>query len=430
MLVYGGIILDNSINIRAILQSWSPHNIARYRPDFIADGEKQWPSFRGPYQNNVVPAGEWPTEFSRSEDGKTKGIRWTAEVPGKGRSSPVVWEKHLFLTSATDAGLEVLCYDTQSGKLRWQTRVAAAPTEKLPLSGWAAPTGVCDGTHFVALFSSGDLAALDFDGKIVWQKNLGKLQNMYGYGSSLTLWKDRVFVQVDVDTTSGTESALLALKPARGDVIWKTSRKEGASWSSPVVLRTKAGDQLIACAAPNVVAYNPETGAEIWRAGVLTGDVVPCAILARGRVIVCNDQAALAAIDCDGSGDVTTSKVVWKKEGADFPDTASPITNGEYVYLFCSNAKVSCWRAETGEKVWEKELENGFTASPVLVGKEIYAFNSNGVLLRLEPGDTYDEAGQSELNDNVSATPAFSGGSLFVRGEHGLYCIGPSKSVK
>ncbi|MCX7806636.1 MAG: PQQ-like beta-propeller repeat protein, partial [Planctomycetota bacterium] len=375
--------------------------IESYRPVFVEGAEDQWPHFRGPQCIGLAPLGRWPVAWSRKgggregtvergEDGPAgkekggggrNGILWEMEVPLPGYSSPIVWGKRVFCTGAGGESRELFCFDADGGQLLWRRIVGAAGKAggEEPQSGWAAPTPATDGKRVLAVFPTGFAAAFDFEGNEIWARNLGRLGSRYGYASSPVAWKDRFILQLDVEAGGGSRPRLMALDAATGNVLWERERKEGESWSSPALVRTDRGDLIVTCAAPWVAACRPEDGVEVWRASVLGGDVVPSAVFADGMALVCNDQSRLAAVRLNGTGDVTGSAVVWTRESHDLPDTASPVTDGEYVYLFSAGGVASCWEVASGKAVWSYQFDTGFCASPVLTADgTIYAWDTAG----------------------------------------------------
>ena len=327
--------------------------------------KENWPVFRGPTGMGIVRAGDWPRKW----DGKTgEGILWKTAVPLAGKSSPVIWGNRIFLTGGDDEKREVYCYDRTSGKLLWQTEVKSPPKgapvegeeeeeeEVYEDTGYAAPTAATDGERVYVTFATADIAALDFDGKIVWQQNFGPPDNVYSMSSSLTLLKDRVIWQLDKGSSGDEEkSSILALDGKTGKVAWQTPRPVGASWSSPVLVQTPAGPRIFTTADPWVTAYEPEFGAEIWRATGLSGDVAPAPVYADGKVFATNEYAQVMAIRDDGQSDVTETHVVWIAEDG-MSDAPSPLCDGKLFFQAHSSGQLTCYDAKTGQLLWEKEF--------------------------------------------------------------------------
>lgn len=405
-----------------------------YKPD-VSNWETQWPLFRGPFGTGVVPNGNWPSEWSRevTEAGeeKARGILWKAAVPAPGFSSPVVWGGRIVCTGGSNESREVFCFATDTGTLLWRTVVGS---DRLgyeeALSGWAAPTPACDGQRVYAVFGTGEIAALDLLGNIVWQKTLGRLKTTYGFGTSPVLWGDRLLLQLDVlNADNQPDGRLLALACATGEQLWSSPRRENNSYSTPLLIRTKDGDQILTCANPHAIAYCPADGRELWRASVLAGDVVTTPVFASGLLLSCNKGAPVCAVRLGGSGDVTTEGVAWRRELDDIPDTSSPVCDGERFYFGSADGKIVCVNVASGEKLWEDDCGGTFYASALLIGTEVHFWDTKGVCYRYSASAEKVYLGQCKLGAAVRATPAYVGSRIYVRSEKYLFCIGSKRST-
>lgn len=387
---------------------------------------RQWPVFRGPSGCGLVnPKGGWPADWDGTTD---RNVRWKVPVPLPGQNSPIVWQDRVFVSGATSTTQEVFCFAADDGRLLWRRPVRGpVPGTSLKLdadTGFAAPTMATDGVRVYAVFPTGDLAAFTLDGKPLWSRNLGKPDSLYGYASSLATHDGRVLVQFD-QGHSGDErrSALLAIDGATGKTVWRVPRPVPASWSSPVVLDTPRGPQLVLNGKPWVISYHPDDGTELWRAEVLDGDVAASAAIADGTIYVANDQARLSALASDGSGDVTATHVKWSAEDG-MPDICSPLAGDGFVLLLQSTGTATCYDAQTGELRWQHDFDAPFHASPVLVGSTVYLVDRAGVTHLLEAGAEPRVLATLPLGEPVSASPAFANGRIYLRGKEHLFCIG------
>jgi outer membrane protein assembly factor BamB len=294
-------------------------------------------------------------------------------------------------------------------------------------TGYAPSTVATDGSHVAAIFVNGDIVCYDFAGKLAWTKRLGVPEDAYGHASSLAVFGSGLIVQFDqgADPTEG-KSALYALDFATGKTVWQVKRPVQASWSTPLLAQVGTKTELITCANPCVIAYNPASGTEIWRVSCLTGDVAPSAALGSGFVFACNQGATLAAIRPGGSGDVTKSAIAWTC-GDNLPDIVSPLAAGGFVYLATSEGALTCLDARTGKQMWQKQYEAGLRASPILDGKSICLLDYAGVLHFIAISPAFHENAKLELGEESKATPAIAGGRLFVRGKDHLFCLGAAR---
>lgn len=388
---------------------------------------KHWPSFRGPNGTGIVPAGDYVTEW----DGEAgTNVIWKTEVPLSGTSSPVTWGDRIFLTGAADKDTqEVFCFDRAGGELLWRTPVKAerdwdGRIQMWDDTGYAAPTPVVDGERVYAWFASADLFALDFDGNVVWSRNLGKPDNMYGISSSLVFHRDALIVQFDQGDTA--QSRMLFIEPRTGRAIVSIPRdfQANASWASPIVTDTPNGARLLTACDPFVVCYDPAARKELWRIDALTGDVGPSPTYADGIVYTTNDFSQVSAIKIGGSGELDGEEWFLWTADVGMSDASSPLCDGtRYLQVHSSNG-MSCYDAKSGELLWEHFLDKTVWASPTLVGDTVYLPALDGVTLLFSLGAEYEEPGTASLGEDTFATPAFLDGRIYMRGVKHLFCIG------
>jgi len=391
---------------------------------------RQWPRFRGPDGNGIsrytnVPAG-W--------NGKTgENILWKTAVPLPGANSPVVWGDRVFLSGATEQQREVTCFDAATGAVLWSKPVGTPagsmtePPKVLEDTGYAAATCATDGRYVCAVFANADVACFRTDGTPQWQRNLGRFENMYGYATSLLIYRDTVLVVIDEgeDADAG-RSRLLALDLRSGRTAWETPRPVGSSWATPVLARSGTREELVTCSNPLAIAYNPADGKELWRAEVLSGDVAPSPVWTGGLAFTVNSGAQLSAIRLGGSGDVTESGLAWMAEDG-LPDIVSPLTDGTMVLLTTTDGMLTAYAVADGAKRWEKELGVRVMASPSLVGDRVYLLDEAGVMHIAAVDGGFNEVGRAELGERAWACPAFADGRIYIRGLKHLVAIGEKK---
>ena len=373
-----------------------------------------WPALRGPGNIGVATAESAPIAWD-VESGE--GILWKAEVPVPGFNSPIVWSNRVFVTGGDEEGLEVFCYDADSGKELW-TAVIESDAERPEVSedtGFAAPTMTTDGERVFAIFATGDLAAFDLDGHRVWQKNLGMPDNPYGMGSSLISDGTRLFVQYD----HYENQRVIALDGATGEPVWQTARRH-ISWATPSLIETEFGPQLILNDEEFVTAYDPATGKQLWQVACLGGEVAPSpAFNGKDILFVASEYAQATALKLTAG----EPKILWQYDEF-LPDITSPLAAEERFYILTSAGDMICLDAQTGEVLWEQMVDEGFSSSPVLVGDRVYAIDLGGVVKIFEESGEYKEIASIEMGEPVYATPAFVGNRIYIRTEWDLYCIG------
>jgi outer membrane protein assembly factor BamB len=391
---------------------------------------KNWPRFRGPTGDGVAAAdADPPIRVDLATD-----LIFKEPVP-KGHSSPIIWGDRIFLTGE---GHRIMAFDRAKGKILWDTALQTAPAKKTagddefePLTkdtGMAASTPCTDGERVYAFFGSGVLGCVDLDGKQIWAQRLlsGKPRNLYGLASSPVLYGDQLIQVVDLGHGPGDKlSFIVALRARDGTPVWGQDRPVRSAWSTPLLYRGLAGDELITSASPWVIAYQPRTGIELWRAKEPTGDVAASPVACTERIYVPGGEGGtdLLAIKPGGRGDVSKTAIAWTSD-ASLPDAASPICDGKRYFQIDSSGYLYCLDAQTGKELWKPRLLGGSCwASPVLVGRRLYVINKVGEMFVISTTDG-EEKSRVELPEGVSASPAILGGRIYVRTSGHLLCIG------
>jgi outer membrane protein assembly factor BamB len=442
--------MKNMISITVFLLMFSGFLVGQQN---LPGYENNWAQWRGPYDTGVAPAGNPPLEWS-----ETTNIKWKSEIPGIGHATPIIWEGKIILLTAvqTDQKFEpdttgeeqeerdwmnpkstdyihkfvVISVDRTSGEIRWQTTVR----EELPYShthefgSWASNSPVTDGENIYAYFGSHGLYCLNFQGEILWERDLGRMEKVmsFGEGSSPTLYKDKLIVLRDHQG----QSMLHVLDKSTGDILWEVKRDEVSSWSTPAVIEYKGSPQLVTSATNKIRSYNLENGEVLWECGGLTRNVIPSPIYADGMVYLMSGYRgnALLAIDLSkASGDITDSEaIVWRSD-QNTPYTPNPVLmDGKIYYLKANNGYLTCVNAKDGTEYYSSQklegIKNIFT-SPVGVKDRIYVAGTNGVFSVVKHGEAFELLSENTLDDQFFASPVILGNTLFLRGVKALYCI-------
>ncbi|MDD5261298.1 MAG: PQQ-binding-like beta-propeller repeat protein [Methylacidiphilales bacterium] len=379
----------------------------------------QWPSFRGPNGSGIAPKATVPVTWN----GKSgTNIRWKTAVPLSGSSSPVVWDKAVFVTGADETQSSVFRFDADSGALLWSATIKLPGGARPPKpqvnteTSLAAPTPATDGRRVYALFPTGEIAAFDFSGKQIWARNIGPLENSYGYAASLAICQDRLLIQIDCGQPEDGKSKMLALNTQTGQPLWETKRDVAGSWSSPIVANIDGKPQLITCANPFVIAYNPVDGRELWRNKCLDSDVAPSPIVSGNMVVATAPNNNIVGLH-PGAKDLS-----WKVE-EDVPDATSPVSDGQRLYIISGAGMLTCYGLQGGKSVWTHQLDGTFYASPTIAGNALILVNQKGASWVIETGNAYKELGKGELGEECFASPVPLGKRIFLRGKENLFCI-------
>ena len=414
-----------------------------------------WPQWRGPEGQGVSTETGLPSEWSA-----TKNIKWKTPITGRGHSSPIVWGKRIFLTSAIEGEVipgakpgvthkmadgsdfvhpdavgadrkhtfKVVALDRDTGKILWE-RVAyegAVSDSRHKKASFASSTPATDGKYVFAFFGTEGLYAYDYNGKLIWKQNLGKLGTAsVGYGVSPILYQNLVIMQCD---DSGQNSFIAAFDKKTGKEVWRVPRKVDLTWSTPVLVRTAKRTELIASAAEAIIAYDPQTGKELWRHEGLKSNAVNTPVVTGDLVVITSGYPAkiALAIRAGGSGDITgTPQLVWKyNKGTAY--VPSPILYGDYLYLMTGNGSLTGLEARTGKVVYEAARvpkPAAFMASPVAFEDKLLLTSEEGDTYVIKAGAKHEVIRTNSLGEPVYASPAIADEKLFIRGEKNLYCI-------
>ena len=392
----------------------------------IADeGEaaRYWARWRGPSGQGAVSAAGYTDTWSATEN-----VLWKAPVPGAGNSSPIVWRDRIFLTTADGNGakLSLLAYRRSDGVKLWEAVAPAGPSERShSKNGPASATPATDGQRIYVSFGSRGLLAFDMDGKLVWQRDLGRIENYHGAAGSPLLYKDRVILYQD----QRPGGFIAAFAGRTGEPLWKTMRDATVGWGTPIAVRVAGRDEIIVNGQSRVRAYDPSTGRELWSCGGMGFEVIPTPVVGYGMVFCSNGrQGPTLAIRPGGRGDVTSSHVAWSTPRGS-PFVPSPILYGGQLYTVNDmQSIVTSFDAASGRVLWQGRLgtaqREGFSASPVGVDGKVFFTSDEGETFVLKAGPAFELLHVNRIGERTLASPALVDGRWYVRTERHLFAIG------
>ena len=449
---------------RLPLQTWCLSltviaGIAAGSPDVRAADWVQW---RGPNHNGSTQASGLPVEFSKS-----KGVKWSVELPGPSPATPIVVGERVFVSSmqGPDHALMALALDRGTGKLLWKQQVGfGPPTDNR--ANKAGPSPVCDGERVIFFYGTGELAAFGLDGKKLWQKNItrdhGDFAFLWTFCTSPLLHKGKLYIQVlqrdtPVNGRGGTKgggpipSFILALDPATGDVLVKHLRPAGAvsesleAFTTPIVhTRSDGSEEIVIVGGDCLTGHEPGTLKETWRWGTWNPKkiphwrLVPSAVAGAGVILACAPKGdPIYAIRADLTGDRSgdPQAVAWTSAGnaAVSSDVVSPAFHDGKFYVVRGEGRdkfLSCVEGATGKVLWSGKLpgKHLFRASPTVADGKVYMIDYGGNVVVASAGPKFEILATAALgedgDDLISATPVVSGKNLFFRTNSRLFCIG------
>jgi outer membrane protein assembly factor BamB len=414
-------------------------------PAAMAD---HWPHWRGP-ENDGMAVSDAPLKFSDTEN-----VKWKLAIPGKGNSSPVIWENKLFVTTAIQVGdapeagaaqegrrraggaltehnFDLLCIDKNTGKILWQkTAITTTPHEGYHerYGSFASNSPVTDGKHVFAFFGSRGIYAYDLDGNLQWKKDLNvkmRMRNAFGEGTAAVLEGDTLLLNFDQESNS----FLVALNKSTGEELWRQNRDEVSAWAPPFVAEHEGRKQVIVAASAKVRSYDLETGKLIWECAGLGTNVIPAPVQQGDAVFVMSGHRDpnLMAIRLGREGDLTgTDAVLWSQtRGTSY--TASPVLDDGRLYVLTDRGFISAFDTSTGEAFYHQvRLPNPYSFKASLVGAagKLYLSSEEGDVIVLKMGPEYEALAVNTFeNHSFIASPAIVDNEIFLRSETTLFCV-------
>ncbi len=396
----------------------------------LAWGGETWPEFRGPTGDGHSDCRGLPVTWSATEN-----VAWKTAIPGRGWSSPVIWHGQIWLTTATPDGKEMfaVCVDRESGKIVRNVKVFDTPNPQ-PISvvnSYASPTSVVEEGRVYHHYGTYGTVCMDTStGQIPWTRRDLNCDHHEGPGSSPILFGNLLIVNVD----GRDVQYVIALDKLTGETVWKTNRSVDYSpylsphrkaFSTPQVIQSDGRAQLISPGPKAMMSYDPRTGEELWKVRYHGWSMVARPLFGHGLVFMVNDydRPELWAVRPDGQGDVTDSHVAWAIRRG-MPSQPSFLLIGDLLYLVNNGGIAYAIDAKTGDEVWRSRLDGNFSASPLYADDRIYFFARDSVATVIEPGREFTRLAVNHLDgEQLMASPAAAGNSLFVRSEGHLYRI-------
>jgi outer membrane protein assembly factor BamB len=423
----------------------------------VAVDAQDWPQWRGPAASGVSPETGLPVKWN-----DTEGVAWKAPIRGLGISSPIVSGNLVFVTSQAgsgearpgprlvqsgnplDAGERPLgagpgagdgkvtfvlaAFDRASGRKAWEHELAAEGAlqpvhEKHNL---ASPSPVTDGQRVYAWFGTGQIAAVDLAGKLVWKKNLGADYGAFdinwGHASSPVVYRDMLVLLCYHDRAS----YLLALDSRTGAVRWKVDAGAGVtSYSTPLVVESSGKAEIVVNSSAGVSGHDAATGSRIWYIDEANRFPIPSPLFHDGVIYLSRGyrSSPFMAVRPGGQGNVATSHVVWKVESG-APYISSLVYYDGLLYMVGDVGVLTVVDATSGARVFQQRIGGVYSASPVAADGKVYLVSEDGETIVISAGRTPGVLSRNKLDARQLASPAVAGARLFIRTDDVLYAIG------
>ena len=334
------------------------------------------------------------------------------------------------ITSSQPLRFTLLAIDRKSGAIRWEkTLRRQVPHASIhPTSSWASGSPVTDGQHVYAYFGSNGLYCLNLQGELIWEKDLGDMRPRRGFGegSSPAIYGDRIIVNWDHED----QSFVVALDKKSGQELWRVERDEITSWTTPLIVSSGGRIQVITAATNRVRSYDFLTGQQLWHDVGMTLNSIPSPVYADGMVFVISGfrSHVLRAIRLgEAKGDISQSPAVAWTFDRDTPYVPSPLLyRGTLYFLKSNNAILTARRADDGSEFYGRQRLEGIGnvyASPVAANGRVYIVGRRGNAVVLKHGAEFELLATNSLDDGFDASPVIVGNEILLRGKEFLYSI-------
>jgi len=394
-----------------------------------ARADRNWPQFLGPRANGISDATDLPLEWS-----ETSNIKWKTPIHDRGWSSPVVWDDQIWMTTATADGKQMfaVAVHRRTGEILYDIKVFTVeePEEIHALNSYASPTPVIEAGRVYVHFGTYGTMCLDTaTGKPLWSRRDLNCNHFRGPGSSPILFGNLLILHYD----GFDVQFIVALDKTTGRTVWKTDRStefgniDGdlrKAYCTPLITRVGGRLQMISPGAKAAMAYDPNTGEELWkvRYGGFSNASRP--FFGHGLAFVNTGfgRPQLWAVRPDGHGDVTDTHVVWRVTKS-VPAKPTPVLVDDLITMVDDRGIASCIEARTGKTVWRNRLPGPYSASPLYAEGRIYFFNHDDTTTVIRAGRQYEVLAVNKLDDGCMASPAVVGKAIFLRTRTHLYRI-------
>lgn len=391
-----------------------------------------WPQLRGPHGTSYVADGMIPDQW-QPED-----YAWKVPLPGAGVGSPVIFNDRAYLLNAEPdkARRSVVALDLASGQVEWETFFPLEVHQQHGRSTFASSTPFVDETGVYVSFGDPQrvtLAALDHDGNLRWDRDLGTWQSQHGYGTSpvihfgkLILFNSQQAEQLNPGETAG-ESRMMAFDPQTGKTLWSTNlTATRACYGVPAVFTTSKGQHQVigANTGDGLFALDLETGRKLWSSKVFNARCVSSPLVIDDLILGSAGSGGggnhLVAVRVADDGESVSEAYRMQKFA---PYVPTPAVVGNQMYMVDDKGIASCVNGQAGEIVWSQRLGGGFGASPIVIGNKVLLISLDGQASVLATGGEFRKLASFSLGDAVQATPAYANGSLLLRVGNTICCL-------
>lgn len=384
-------------------------------------------------QSLPVSKSELPLTWSPTEH-----VLWSTEINGYGQSSPVTWQKRVYVTSISGPNKEqchVAAFEMSTGKKLWQYDLASSTqAENNNYISKAAPSPAVDAAGVYVFFEGGNLLALTHEGKVRWERDLvkefGEIKSRHGLSASIEQTADRIFVWVERQT----EPYVLAVDKSTGKDVWKVEGIGATSWASPRLVPMTGGPHLVLSGIGSVIGLDPADGKRLWKLEGISGNSTPTpvpvrenrflvgATAGRGESDAGKAAASNGLVEVQRKEDGTYhTEFVWRAKRAT-SSFGSPLTHGKSAYYMNATGVLYSLDVETGEEQFAQRTAESIWATPIAMGDRLLFCGKGGTVTVIAPGTQFEKLAEiTAWTVEVPASPPVEGRASLATGNPVLY---------
>ena len=389
-------------------------------------GVPEWTRFRGPNGSGLGNAPALPANFLPND------FNWRVELPGAGHSSPVIWGDRVFATANPKGSTKrlLLCVNARDGKTLWTKSYDSRGYNLVPDDNYASSSPAVDAErvyfHWASPKGSGLVGLDQDDGHEIWKVDLGPCISEIGSGTSPIVFEDMVILNFDQDKP---KSFLLAVDARTGKPRWRWDHEGTRNTpATPCVLFSKTGapEVIIDTFTLGLCGVDAHTGKLIWQIpGLMKKRCVASPFVTDTGLIVaqCGEGPAetfleVARLSADGRSAEKAYEIL---HGGNVP---TPIVVDGLLFLWKENGFVTCVRAENNQQLWRERVPGSFYGSPVCIDGRLYNMSTRGDLIVIAAANRFQAIARIPLGEGSNATPAVSGGRMYLRTFTHLISVG------
>lgn len=399
--------------------------------------ETSWTQFRGTELKAIAEGDEYPVIWNDSTN-----IMWKTEIHGRGWSSPVVKENQVWVTTARPDGKEMfaVCTDLNTGEIIYDIKIFEPDSiyRIHAVNSYATPTPVIDEGYVYVNFGRYGTACINtVNGNIEWTRTDLQCEHVQGPGASPVIYRDKLILHME-----GTDvQYIIALDKRTGNTIWKADRPKELydklpeigkkAYITPAFINVKGRELMISNGSAVCIAYDVETGEEVWRIVQGEDSTISMPFILNGIVYFYTGfvtpaegekYCELIAVDPDGTGNIADSHIIWRIQSPPL-QLLTPVALEGLIYTIDSKSNLFCLDAATGEVIWSLRMKGKFNSSPVAAAGNIYFSSTRGDTYVFKQGKEQIPVSENSLEGEIWATPAFVDGSILMRTSKYLYRI-------